>query len=134
MAEADLTTEERDARLKRFDIETRFPYLFADREAGKKALAEIFRDTRFSWAHSEYTDRVFTFIDFRDRLPRIRARSLVIAGRHDLLPVEKAQEIASGIAGARLVVFERSGHFAPVEEREEFVRTVVGFLRATRGS
>ena len=133
MAESDSSVEERNARVKAFDTEVWFPYLFADREAGRRKLAELFRDARFSWAHAEYTNREWASLDFRDRLPLIRARSLVIAGRHDMLPPSRAQEIADGIEGAEFLVFEESGHFAPVEEREKFVQTVVDFLRLPTG-
>jgi len=131
MAESETPVEERNARVKAFDIEVWFPYLFADREAGRRKLSEVFREARFSWAHAEYTNKQWASLDLRDRLPSIRARSLVIAGRHDMLPPSRAQEIADGIEGAEFLVFEESGHFAPVEETEKFVRTVVDFLRIT---
>jgi proline iminopeptidase len=133
MAEWDAPVEERNARVKAFDTEVWFPYLFADRESGKRKLVELFRDAGFSWAHAEYTNREWATLDFRDRLPLIRARSLVIAGRHDMLPPERAQEIADGIEGAEFLVFEESGHFAPVEETEKFVRTTLDFLRLSTG-
>jgi pimeloyl-ACP methyl ester carboxylesterase len=133
MAESESSVEERNARVKVFDTEVWFPYLFADREAGRRKLPEVFRDARFSWAHAEYTNKRWASLDLRDRLPLIRARSLVIAGRHDMLPPSRAQEIADGIEGAEFVVFEESGHFAPVEETEKFVRTVVDFLRRPTG-
>jgi proline iminopeptidase len=129
MDELESSVEERNARVKAFDTEVWFPYLFADREAGKRRLLELFHDARFSWAHAEYTNQRWASLDFRDRLPLIRARSLVIAGRHDMLPPSRAQEISDGIEGAEFVVFEESGHFAPVEETEKFVRTVLDFLR-----
>jgi proline iminopeptidase len=133
MVELDASVEERNARVKAFDTEVWFPYLFADREAGRQKLSEVFRDARFSWAHAEYTNKHWGSPDLRDRLPLIRARSLVIAGRHDMLPPSRVQEIADGIEGAKFVVFEQSGHFAPVEETEKFVRTVVDFLRPLTG-
>jgi pimeloyl-ACP methyl ester carboxylesterase len=129
MAESGASTEERNARVKEFDTKVWFPYLFADREAGRGKLSEVFRDAEFSWAHAEYTNKHWASLDLRDRLPAIRARSLVIAGRNDMLPPPRAQEIADGIEGAEFVVFEDSGHFAPVEETEKFVRTVVDFLQ-----
>ncbi len=129
MTEWSASEEERNAHVKAFDTEVWFPYMLADREAGRPKLAEIFRDAEFSWAHAEYTNRVWESLDLRSRLPSIRARSLVIAGRHDMLPPSRAQEIADGIEGAEFVIFEESGHFAPVEEKEKFVRTVVDFLR-----
>jgi proline iminopeptidase len=132
MAESESSVEERNARVKAFDIEVWFPYLFADAEAGRRKLPEVFREAGFSWAHAEYTNEKWATLDLREHLPRIRARSLVIAGRHDMLPLEKVQELADGIAGSSFVVFEESGHFAPVEETEKFVRTVVDFLREGR--
>ncbi len=126
------SVEERNARVKAFNTEVWFPYLFADREAGKRKLPETFRDARFSWAHAEYTNKEWASPDFRDRLAGIRARSLVIAGRHDLMPPARTREIADGIEGAELVVLEESGHFAPVEETERFVRTVVDFLAISK--
>jgi proline iminopeptidase len=132
MKDSALTEEDRNLRVKAFDTEVWFPFLFAVRDSAKPKLAELFRDARFSWAHAEYTNRVWASPDFRDRLPRITARSLVVAGRHDMLPPERVREIADGIEGAEFVVFEESGHFAPVEEPEKFVTTVVAFLRKPR--
>jgi len=133
MAESEFSAEERNARVKAFNTEVWFPYLFANRKAGKQKLSEVFRDARFSWAHAEYTNKHWGAPDLRDRLPLIRARSLVIAGRHDMLPPSRVQEIADGIEGAEFVVFEQSGHFAPVEETDKFVRTAVDFLQIPRG-
>jgi pimeloyl-ACP methyl ester carboxylesterase len=45
-----------------------------------------------------------------------------------MLPPERVKVLADGIPGARFVVFEKSGHFAPVEEPEAFRAAVYGFL------
>jgi proline iminopeptidase len=129
MMESSESEAEQNARVKAFDTEVWFPYLYHDLEAGKKAIPEIFRDAGFSWAHAQQTNKEWATFDFRDRLAAIRARSLVIAGRHDIMPPSKVQEIADGIAGSEFIVFEDSGHFSPVEEKERFVSTVLEFLR-----
>ncbi len=129
MVEWSGSVEERNARVKAFDTEVWFPYMLADRETGRPKLAAVFREAEFSWAHAEFTNRVWAELDLRSRLARIRARSLVIAGRHDMLPPSRAQEIGDGIEGAEFAVFEESGHFAPVEEPEKFVTTVVDFIK-----
>ena len=68
-------------------------------------------------------------LDYKKRLGEIRVPTLVIVGRQDLqTPVGCSQELADGISGARLRVFERSGHFPFIEEREAFVRSLEGFL------
>ena len=40
--------------------------------------------------------------------------------------------IADGIPGARFHVFERSGHFAPLEEPDAFRKAVFDFLLGAR--
>ena len=130
MAETGRSDEERNARVKAFDTEVWFPYLFADRDAARPKLAEIFRDADFSWAHAQETNKVWASLDLRPQLASIRAKSLVIAGRHDMVPPSRVQEIADGIDGAEFVIFEDSGHFSPVEETERFVQTVTDFLQS----
>jgi pimeloyl-ACP methyl ester carboxylesterase len=132
MQSGDFTVEEQNARTKAFDTEVWFPLLFHDPERGRKELPRIFGDADFSWAHAQYTSKNWGAPDLRPELPKIRARSLVIAGRYDVMPPERIREIADGIAGAEFVVFEESGHFAPVEEPEKFAATVLEFLKVPR--
>ncbi|MFC5407039.1 alpha/beta fold hydrolase [Cohnella soli] len=67
--------------------------------------------------------------DFRDRLPAVTARTLVISGKHDgLNPPERGREIASLIAGSTFSEFEFSGHAPSVEEPERFMSEVTAFL------
>jgi pimeloyl-ACP methyl ester carboxylesterase len=61
-------------------------------------------------------------------LPQITARSLVIAGAHDAIPVSKGKAMAAGIPDAEFVLFESSGHYAPAEEAEAFEALVFRFL------
>jgi proline-specific peptidase len=68
-------------------------------------------------------------IDVESRLGKVTQPVLVLAGRHDrTCPVGGAEAIAAGIPGARLVVFERSGHMTFVEEPDAYVAAVRGFL------
>lgn len=67
--------------------------------------------------------------DIKDRLPAIRCPTLVTVGRHDwITPVAASETIASLIPGARLVVFEESGHSPQIEEAPKFQATVRAFL------
>lgn len=71
------------------------------------------------------------------RLSEVRAPTLVIGGRLDrTCPVGAAEELAAGIPGAELAVFERSGHMPFVEEQEAYVETVKRFAlgQAPRGA
>lgn len=67
-------------------------------------------------------------MDLRELLEKITVPTLVIAGRKDFITtVEMAEDIAAHIKGAQLEVFEASGHFSMVEEREAFRETVRAF-------
>ena len=104
--------------------------------AGEKvSRIVVFGDARFSAAHADYSNREMgDNYDLRDRLSQITARSLVIAGNHDAVRADKGREIDDGIADSTFVVFESSGHFAPVEEPEAFKQTVWDFLGASSRS
>ncbi len=55
--------------------------------------------------------------DLRDQLKAVHVPTLVAVGRHDFLfPPKWGQVIVDAIAGAKLVVFEHSGHMAHIEE------------------
>jgi len=55
--------------------------------------------------------------DFRPDLADIRTDTLVVVGEADqLTPLDRAEEIAVGIAGARLVVMPGCGHLPPMEQ------------------
>jgi proline iminopeptidase len=67
--------------------------------------------------------------DLRDRLHEIRVPTLIVVGRHDwITPVEASEEMAAGIPGAELVIFEHSGHSPQLEESERFLAVVRDFL------
>lgn len=59
-----------------------------------------------------------------------QAPTLVIVGRYDqVTPVSCSQEIAKGIASARLEIFERSGHSPSSDEPEKFQEVLLDFLK-----
>jgi len=61
-------------------------------------------------------------------LHRIRIPTLVTCGRYDEITPACSNTIVGGIEGARMVVFEQSGHFAHEEEPERYARVVAEFL------
>ena len=64
-------------------------------------------------------------------LSRIRAPTLVLVGEEDVATVPaKAERIAAGIAGARLVRIPRAGHSSPVEEPAAVTAALRGFLES----
>ena len=75
-----------------------------------------------------------TGVDIRGQLAGIKAPTLVIAGRHDLVTTpNQSSELASGLPQSRLVMMEHSGHFPFFEENYLFTEWVRRFMTATSG-
>src|SRR5260370_5808756 len=90
------------------------------------ALRKIFTDKLA--VHDGYTVRSFLGNPTRekerldDRLASIKVPTLVVWGKQDkLLPIASGERYAAGIAGAKLVSFEKCGQVRPLEKREEFL-------------
>ncbi len=67
--------------------------------------------------------------DTYDRLPQIKAPTLVIAGTADrLVPVGNSRILASRIPNAELVILENMGHFFFMEALEEASKAILDFL------
>jgi 3-oxoadipate enol-lactonase len=71
-------------------------------------------------------------MDHRDLLSKIRAPTLVIAGRYDpSIPIEAAEHIRSHIPGAALTLLD-AAHISAVEQADDFSAEVLGFLGQPR--
>ncbi|MCY0997477.1 alpha/beta hydrolase [Myxococcus sp. MISCRS1] len=67
--------------------------------------------------------------DWSEWLRRVRARTLVIHGAHDLQPRSATTRVVEAIPHARLVELAGSGHFPFEEQPEAFAATVRAFLQ-----
>jgi 3-oxoadipate enol-lactonase len=68
-------------------------------------------------------------MDHRELLPKIKAPTLIIAGRDDVAtPVENAIYIQTRTPGAALTVLEAAAHISNVEQPGAFAGEVLGFL------
>jgi pimeloyl-ACP methyl ester carboxylesterase len=68
--------------------------------------------------------------DLTDKLGKIQAPSLVIAGLNDLLtPPYLARAVAEGLADVELEIWEETGHFPFVEDPMRFNRRLETFIR-----
>ena len=65
-------------------------------------------------------------MDLRDQLGRITAPTTVMAADQDQsTPIAQAQEIAGGIAGARMTVIARAAHVANIEQPDRVSRVIL---------
>ena len=70
-----------------------------------------------------------------DRLNKIQAPTLVIAGTYDFLfPPEHQKQLASGIPNSHLVMIERAGHNPDMEQPVETLKAIREFMLSTTSS
>ena len=63
------------------------------------------------------------------RLGEIRQPTLIVCGTHNFCtPLSLSEELATGIPGARLVVFEEGGELIELEQNEKYFEIVSGFV------
>jgi proline iminopeptidase len=80
---------------------------------------------RDRWPRTVFMQR----LDYRARLGEIHAPTLVCVGRYDpQAPVACSEELAQGIPGARLTIFEHTGHYPFVEESARFKAVLQEFV------
>jgi proline iminopeptidase len=70
-------------------------------------------------------------LDLRPSLGRVEVPTLIIVGRHDFITnVAMAEEIDRHLPNSQLAVFEDSGHFPLIEERQKFYQVIRDFVFA----
>jgi proline iminopeptidase len=107
------------------------PFYFATYPEDIKRIAEDWANrTRYSAALSSWWSvNQMPLYDVRPRLGQLRMPTLILAGRHDrVCSLNQARLMEQGISGARLVIFEKSGHMPQMEETDRYTQTVADFL------
>jgi len=127
-SDPSVSDQEKNRLLRTLWLDDLLPVAMADRQRGRDRLERLFGTMEFSWQHANHSGRETTTFDWRDRLPGVTAPCLIIAGAHDTIPLAKAVDLKDGLPDARMVLFERSGHFAPLEEPAAFETAVFDFL------
>jgi 3-oxoadipate enol-lactonase len=108
------TGKPRDRQLA-FQVDRWFSPEFAEREPAEvRRVSDLFLATD-SRAHAQACRALGAF-EGRELLANITADTLVVVGEHDYAtPPAMARELAEGIPGARLKVFENARHFSLFE-------------------
>ena len=61
-------------------------------------------------------------------MPEMKMPALIIHGMADAVVIEADEKMQQSMANARLVRFNRSGHFPFIEENDRYIKTVMEFL------
>jgi len=99
-----------------------------DEEANRKRLENMyFHYATHNYAFSENKPKY----NLVEKLHKIKVPVLVTVGRHDwVTPVICSEDIAHQIESSSLVIFENSGHSPHLEENQEYLELVRGFVGA----
>jgi proline iminopeptidase len=120
-----------DLKARWAEIIPLYDYEYDPERAAARVESGIYRHEAHNWCFQHNMPGY----DLKPQLPTVRCPALVTVGRTDwVTPVSSAQTIASLIPGARLVIFERSGHSPQIEEFDEFQAVIRGFLHEVLGT
>jgi proline iminopeptidase len=90
-----------------------------------------YRDTTYEIVEGRYS-RIWEFFadyDIRDSLKLITSPTLILYGDYDPTPFDYVQPIHEGIAGSKLVRFEKAGHWLWVEAPDRIMPAIRDFLK-----
>jgi proline iminopeptidase len=87
-------------------------------------------DLGFEPAVGEAVAKATADLDLAPKLADFKCQTLVINGRYDMnVAPRTAWQLAHAIPGARLVIFEQSGHLPSYEEPEKYASVLEEFLK-----
>jgi pimeloyl-ACP methyl ester carboxylesterase len=113
-----------------------FPVFVHRNRQGDEALRQrvrVMAEETGAQAFLRQTKAIMTRPDVRPLLPSIKCPTLVLVGDGDeLTPPALSEEIASGIAGSRLVVVADSGHLSTMEQPDAVNRALVQWMTDER--
>ena len=115
-------------------VDTLFPRMVHKEHRDSVALREVFGLMAQEVGAAGFVrqqNAIMARVDSRPTLASIRCPTLVLVGDGDeLTPPVRAAEIASGIAGAKLVTVKECGHLSTLEQPVEVTRALVEWLWA----
>ena len=128
-----LGPEQSAAARSRPSFQTMLPGYFYDPEKARAMIAGF----RAESYHDDVgqllaADEMAPGMDLRPALQRLSLPALVIAGRQDPMDPAMQYEIHLALGKSRLVLLDRCGHFAWLEQPEGFYAAIREFLGAVR--
>ncbi len=105
-------------------------YIAAHRAELEASIPRLLKHPTPPFAFQRQLEGTYTLQTW-DRLPQIKAPTLVITGAKDvLIPAKNSELLAARIPGAKLHLIPNAGHAFMSEGREEFARVFVPFAKA----
>ncbi len=105
-------------------------YIATHRAELEAAIPRLLKHPTPPFAFQRQLEATYTLQTW-DRLPRIKAPTLVITGTKDvLIPAKNSELLASRIVGAKLHLIANAGHAFMTEGREEFLRVFLPFAKS----
>jgi proline iminopeptidase len=95
-----------------------------------QVAAGLDEQTRYCGAAFSYSfSRCLPTFNVLERLGEIPTPTLVIAGRDDwIFPPAQAERIHAALPDSQLIIFDDSGHFPFIEERDKFLAVLANWL------
>ena len=127
-----LSPEQSAAARNQPSLQTMLPGYFYDPEKARAMIAGF----RAESYHEDVgqllaADEMAPGMDLRPALQRLSAPALVVAGRQDPMDPAMQYEIHLALAKSQLVLLDRCGHFAWLEQPDGFYAAIRSFLRHT---
>src|SRR5260370_6488683 len=105
-------------------------YIAENRAALEAAIPRLLKYPTPPFAFQRQLEGTYTLKTF-DRLPQIKAPTLVITGAQDvLIPAKNSEIIAAQIPGAKLSIIQGVGHAFMSDAREEFLEVFLPFVKS----
>ncbi|MGO9450294.1 MAG: alpha/beta fold hydrolase [Candidatus Binataceae bacterium] len=105
-------------------------YLAANRASLEARIPRLLAHPTPPFAFKRQMEGTYTLKTW-DRLPEIKAPTLVITGAEDvLIPAANSKLLAERIPGAKLHLIPNAGHGFTTEARDEFLRVFVPFVKS----
>ena len=115
------------------DLKNHFAMIYPlySRKYTPEKAKKLFERKKFRHkTHNAFFRNAFPVFDIRSKLKDIKVPTLILAGRHDwITPLRFARELADGIPGARLEIFEEAGHSINSDMPEKFKSVVREFFQ-----
>jgi pimeloyl-ACP methyl ester carboxylesterase len=114
-------------------LDLQFPLVVHPTRHGDATLRETYRAMAFECGADAFVRHLKVDMsrpDSRTDLVGIRCPTTVVVGESDqLTPPALAEEMASGIRGARLLIIPESGHLSPLEQPTAVTQGLIDLLR-----